>query len=92
MRFGELEELVELWDGAGLRDVERGEIVVSAAYEDFDDLWDPFLAGVGPAGDFAVSLEPNAQAAMREEYRRRLGTPEGPFELQARAWYAVGTR
>jgi len=92
MRFGEPEELVELWDGAGLRDVQGGEIVVSAAYEDFDDLWDPFLAGVGPSGDFAVSLEPDAQAAMREEYRRRLGSPEGPFELQARAWYAVGTR
>lgn len=92
MRFGEPEELVGLWGGAGLRDVDGGEIVVSAAYQDFDDLWDPFLAGVGPAGDFAVSLESDAQAAMREEYRRRLGSPEGPFELQARAWYAVGTR
>ena len=92
MRFGEREELVELWAGAGLRDVVGGEIVVSAAYEDFGDLWDPFLAGVGPAGDFAVSLEPDEQAAMREEYRRLLGSPEGPFELQARAWYAVGTR
>jgi SAM-dependent methyltransferase len=92
MRFGELNELVELWDGAGLRDVDGGEIVVSAAYQNFDDLWEPFLAGVGPAGDFAVSLEPDRQGAMREEYRRRLGSPEGPFELQARAWYAVGRR
>lgn len=91
-RFGEPEELVELWENAGLRDVEGGEIVVSASYEDFDDLWDPFLAGVGPAGDFAVSLEPEAQAALREEYRRRLGSPEGAFELQARAWYAVGAK
>jgi hypothetical protein len=47
---------------------------------------------VGPAGDFAVSLEPDRQGAMREEYRRRLGSPEGPFELQARAWFAVGRR
>lgn len=92
MRFGEPEELVELWGGAGLRDVEGGEIVVSASYEDFHDLWDPFLAGVGPAGDFAVSLDPDAQVALREEYRRRLGSPEGPFELHARAWYTVGTR
>jgi SAM-dependent methyltransferase len=91
MRFGEPEELVDLWEGAGLRDVESGEIVVSAPYEDFNDLWDPFLAGVGPAGDFAVSLEPESQAALREEYRRRLGSPGGPFELRARAWYAVGT-
>jgi len=92
MRFGEPEEVVQLWEGAGLRGVEGGEIAVSASYEDFDDLWEPFLAGVGPGGDFTVSLEPEAQAALREEYRRRLGSPEGPFELQARAWYAVGTR
>jgi len=92
MRFGEPEEVVELWKGAGLRDVQGGAIVVSASYENFDDLWEPFLAGVGPAGDFAVSLEPDAQAALREEYRRRLGSPDGAFELQARAWYAVGTK
>src|SRR4029079_1262986 len=72
--------------------VKGGEIVVSASYEDFDDLWEPFLAGVGPGGDFTASLAPEAQAALREEYRRRLRLPEGPFELQARAWYAVGTR
>jgi SAM-dependent methyltransferase len=92
MRFGKLEEIVQLWEGAGLRGVEGGEIVVSASYEDFDDLWEPFLSGVGPGGDFTASLEPEAQAALREEYRRQLGSPEGPFELQARAWVAVGTR
>jgi SAM-dependent methyltransferase len=92
MRFGEPEEVVELWRRAGLRDVQGGAIVVSASYENFDDLWEPFLAGVGPAGDFAVSLEPDAQAALREEYRRRLGSPDGAFELQARAWYAIGTK
>jgi len=91
MRFGNPEEILELWQGTGL-DVRGGEIVVSASYEDFDDLWDPFLAAVGPAGDFVVSLEPEAQEALREEYRQRLGAPEGPFELEARAWYAVGTK
>lgn len=92
MRFGEPEEVVELWRGAGLHDVQGGAIVVSASYENFNDLWEPFLAGVGPAGDFAVSLEPDAQAALRDEYRRRLGSPDGAFELQARAWYAIGTK
>ena len=92
MRFGEPEEVVELWRGAGLHDVHGGAIVVSASYENFNDLWEPFLVGVGPAGDFAVSLEPGAQAALREEYRRRLGSPDGAFELQARAWYAIGTK
>jgi SAM-dependent methyltransferase len=92
MRFGEPLEIIELWKGAGLGGVQGGEIVVRASYRDFDDLWEPFLAGVGPAGDFAVSLDPEAQAAMREEYRQRLGSPDGPFELNARAWFAVGTK
>jgi hypothetical protein len=92
MRFGEREEIVELWEGAGLRDVEGGEIVVSTPYSDFDDLWEPFLAGVGPGGDFTVSLEPDVQAALRKEYNRMLGSPEGSFDLKARAWYAVGKK
>lgn len=92
MRFAEPGELVALWAGAGLEGIESGEIVVSASYEDFDDLWQPFLGGVGPAGGFTVSLEPDARGALREEYRRRLDPPDGPFELEARAWYVVGKR
>ena len=92
MRFGDPDELVALWRGAGLRAVRGGEIAVSASYEDFDDLWNPFLAGVGPAGAYAAALEPEEQDALRDEYRGRLGSPEGPFDLRARAWFAVGTR
>lgn len=92
MRFGDEGALAELWRAAGLREVEDGEIVVAASYESFDDLWEPFTKGVGPAGAYASSLDPEAQAELREEFGRRLGSPEGPFELEARAWYAVGRR
>lgn len=92
MRFGRPNELADLWRGAGLRDVRAGEIVVNVSYEGFDDLWGPFLKNVGPAGDFVASLEPDAQAAFREQYRTLLGSPDGPFDLSARAWYAVGTK
>ena len=34
--------------------------------------------------------KPERQADLRAAYARRLGNPEGPFELSARAWYAVG--
>jgi SAM-dependent methyltransferase len=90
MRFGRENGLGELWLDAGVQGTKSGEIVVSAAYESFDDLWDPFTRGVGPAGAYAASLEPEALHALRDEYYRRLGSPEGPFELTARAWYAVG--
>jgi SAM-dependent methyltransferase len=90
MRYSNLEELTDLWRTVGLDDVDGGELWVSAEYEDFDDLWMPFPSGIGPAGAFCAALEPERQEALRTTFARRLGNPSGPFELRARAWYAVG--
>jgi ubiquinone/menaquinone biosynthesis C-methylase UbiE len=90
MRFSRPDELEALWQGAGLHDVGIGPIVVEAAYDDFDDLWSPFPAGVGPAGAYTASLDDDGRTSLREEFRRRLGQPEGEFTLSARAWRAVG--
>jgi SAM-dependent methyltransferase len=83
-------QLGELWRQSGLDAVEDGELVVSADYEGFDDLWDPYTKGVGPAGAYAVSLDPEHREARKVEYRRRLDVSDDPFRLSARAWYAVG--
>jgi hypothetical protein len=91
MRFLAEGELAELWRQVGLGEVEEGQLVVSAEYESFDDLWEPFTQGVGPAGGYASSLDPERQETLRAELCRRLGEPEGTFHLSARAWYAVGT-
>jgi SAM-dependent methyltransferase len=91
MRWCGAGELGELWGAAGLRHVRTDALVVSAAYTDFDDLWAPLPTGIAPSGAFCKSLDPDGQAALREAYRRRLGVGEGPFELSARAWAAVGT-
>jgi len=56
----------------------------------FDELWDTFLLGVGPAGEYVVSLPADSQETLREEYRRRLGEPTGALTLSARAWAARG--
>lgn len=90
MRYANHAELADLWRQVGLDDVKSGELWVSAEYEDFDDLWSPFPSGIGPAGAFCASLEPERQEALRTAFARRLGDPSGPFELRARAWYAVG--
>jgi SAM-dependent methyltransferase len=91
MHYADPDSLGELWRGAGLRDVEVSELVAEASYEDFDDLWEPFLAGIGPAGAHAASLDADDQRRLRDEFHRRLGSPAGPFTLSARAWCAVGT-
>jgi ubiquinone/menaquinone biosynthesis C-methylase UbiE len=90
MPFDEQGELAELWRACGLEEVETGELVVSAAYESFDDLWEPYSTGVGPAGAYVVSLDDGQRELLRAEYERRIGSPRGPFRLSARAWYAVG--
>jgi SAM-dependent methyltransferase len=83
-------ELADLWRAAGLRDVRFGQLIVSASYSGFDDLWAPLPSGVGPAGAFCLSLDDNRQASLREAFRRRLGVGGGPFELTARAWAVSG--
>ncbi len=90
MAFCTPEELGELWSAMELEDVDVGPVVVAAAYEDFDDLWRPLEAGVGPAGAYAAALEPAARAALRDELRSRLGAGAAPFELSARAWVVTG--
>jgi SAM-dependent methyltransferase len=90
MRLCSPEELDRLWRNAGLVDVEVGPVVVSAAYRDFDDLWAPLEAGVAPSGAFCVSLPPLRRAALRRRFTERLGSPDGAFRLDARAWAVVG--
>jgi SAM-dependent methyltransferase len=82
--------LRELWAAAGLEEVAVGEITASAKYEDFDDLWFAFAAGVGFSGRLYASLEAERQDALRAEAYRRIGSPPGAFALTARAWTISG--
>jgi hypothetical protein len=91
MAFRDPAKLRALWESGGLDGVATEAIAATAGYEDFDDFWSPFLAGVGPTGAYCASLDDETRAALREECRRRLGSPEGPFELSARAWVVKGT-
>lgn len=90
MSYCTLPELTDLWRAVGLGDINAGELNVSVGYDDFDDLWAPLPSGLGPAGAFCAALDPERQEALRIACARRLGDPDGPFTLSARAWYAVG--
>jgi hypothetical protein len=75
---------------AGLEDVREGAVEAHAAYAGFDDFWEPFTFGVGPAGQHLVALEPEQQERIRDACAAALPAT-GPFTLTARAWYARGT-
>ncbi|GGL86711.1 class I SAM-dependent methyltransferase [Nakamurella endophytica] len=81
--------LAELLRRAGLDGVEQGELTVDVRYRSFDEWWEPYTLGVGPAGDHVRTLD----AAGREELRRRCAQrlPSGPFTVDAVAWAARGT-
>jgi ubiquinone/menaquinone biosynthesis C-methylase UbiE len=83
-------EIADVLARAGLEDVRSGTLATSAHYESFDDFWTPFTYEVGPAGSHLATLTPEHQHAIRDEARRQLGDPDGPFDLDARAWYARG--
>ena len=91
MPYSRPDGLAQLWSDAGLLEVATDAIVVRAEYEDFEDLWVPFTTGVGPAGAYCASLSDVEREALKLSYHRRLGSPDGGFELTARAWMACGS-
>lgn len=83
--------LLDAFEGAGFTAVDVHPIDVPTHFRDFEDYWVPFLGGVGPAGGYAVSLDPDAQAALRERLRATLPTAaDGSIDLIARAWAVQG--
>lgn len=80
--------LAELLDEAGLHEIEATSLSNTVEHPSFEDWWEPYTLGVGPAGGYAAGLGPEQLARLREGCREKL--PEGPFELTFRAWAARG--
>lgn len=81
--------LTELFDAAGLRDVEESSIAVDVLHPTFGQWWEPYAYAVGPAGDYVQRLDDHGRARLESVARERLG--DGPFTVTATAWAARGT-
>ncbi len=78
--------------GAGLLAAEVTAIEIATHFASFDDYWEPFLGGQGPAPGYAMSLAEDARARLRDRIRSRIPTAaDGAIDLTARAWAARGT-
>ena len=80
--------LAELFEAAGLRDIEGTALSASVKHPSFEEWWEPFTGGVGPAGSHVAGLDALRAAELRERCRALL--PDAPFALTARAWAARG--
>jgi SAM-dependent methyltransferase len=80
--------LASLFAQAGLSGVQVTTLTVRVRHASFEQWWEPFTLGVGPAGAYLASLPPDGRAALRDQCRRQL--PAGPAEISATAWAATG--
>ncbi len=80
--------LAELFDAAGLREIEASVLSASLEHASFEEWWQPYTLGVGPAGKYVAGLDAERRAELREKCRSLL--PPAPFVVTARAWAARG--
>jgi SAM-dependent methyltransferase len=84
--------LQQAFEAAHFEGVETTALDMTADFVDFDDYWQPFLGGQGPAPAYAMSLPEDRRDSLRERLRRTLAAaPGAPLRLQARAWAVRGT-
>ena len=80
--------LAELFRAAGLDGIEENTLNVEVEHPSFEEWWDPFLLGVGPAGKYVARLDSGQRDRLRELCRERL--PVAPFTVSAKAWATRG--
>jgi ubiquinone/menaquinone biosynthesis C-methylase UbiE len=80
--------LAELFEAAGMREIEETVLSADLEHATFDEWWEPFTHGVGPAGAHVATLDAREREALRERCRARLGIE--PFVITARAWAVRG--
>ena len=80
--------LVDLFRESGLRSIEPTTLAVTRSFASFEEWWEGFTRGVGPAGSHFARLDVSHQADLRDQCRAML--PVGSFSITAQAWAARG--
>ena len=93
-------ELRERWGGFAWSDenakkapeiVACEAITMPSPFQDFDDLWQPFTLGAGPAPGYCTSLPPAARERLHDKLRDSLPiAADGSIPLELRAWAVRG--
>ena len=84
--------LETLFSAAGLLNIAVAPIDVPTPFTNFDDYWQPFLGGQGPAPAYAMSLDDAARTLLRDRLQSSLPIrADGSIALIARAWAVRGS-
>ena len=77
-----------MFTDAGLASVQETSIEATVGFETFDEWWEPYTFGVGPAGAYVKSRDDKQRERLRARCEELL--PAAPFTLSAWAWAARG--
>jgi SAM-dependent methyltransferase len=87
-----LDALEDLFAGVELENIEAKAIDIPTTFVNFDDYWQPFLGGQGPAPAYAMSLTEDVRSRLRDRLHERIPrTADGTISLNARAWAIRGS-
>jgi SAM-dependent methyltransferase len=80
--------LGELFVQADLGSVHETTLEASVQFASFEEWWEPFTLGIGPAGAYAQTLDEPSLERLRDRCRQLFPPP--PFTLTTTAWAARG--
>lgn len=81
-------DLAELFEAAGLSEIEPSSLTVTLGFSSFAEWWEPYTLGVGPAGSYAAGLDEERRAELVARCEQLL--PPAPFDVHASAWCVRG--
>lgn len=86
-----LKGLYKAFHKAGLFEVETSFLDIETTFKDFEDYWNPFLGGQGPAPSYLMSLSRKSQDRLKEKIHERIiYETDGAIKLTGRALVVKG--
>lgn len=79
------EQLTKLFESANLTEVASAKMDIDTNFKNFDDYWNPFLGGQGPAPSYLASLTSENQELLKNNIKERIRFElDGSFKLLGR--------
>jgi hypothetical protein len=83
--------LKDLFQSAGLANIEVQAIDIATDFSNFEDYWNPFLGGQGSAPTYLQQQSSEIRDVIRKAVRAKVRiNADGSIHLKARAWAVKG--